>query len=203
MHVISPFDQISLADAPAVGGKGANLGEMTNAGFPVPAGFVVRAEAYLDAIDAAGVRAELESLRSDLDATDDAALAAVSEKSRAIVRGLTLPEPTAAAIREAYERLGDDVSVAVRSSGTAEDSGETSFAGMNETFTNVSGVDAVLEADRRLLGVAVRRAEHCLPCRGRARRGADDRGRRADDDPVRALRHRVHRRSVDERSRAS
>ena len=145
MHVTSPFDQISLADAPAVGGKGANLGEMANAGFPVPAGFVVRAEAYLDAIDAAGVRDELQSLRSDLDATDDAALAAVSEKSRAIVRGLTLPEPTAAAIREAYERLGADVNVAVRSSGTAEDSGETSFAGMNETFTNVCGVDAVLK----------------------------------------------------------
>ncbi len=145
MHVISAFKQIGLADAPAVGGKGANLGEMTTAGFPVPAGFVVRAEAYLDALDTAGVRTELQSLRAGLDAVDDAALAAVSEKSRAIVQAVTLPEGTAAAIREAYQALGDDVSVAVRSSGTAEDSGETSFAGMNETFTNVQGADAVLE----------------------------------------------------------
>ena len=145
MQVISSFDQISLADAPVVGGKGANLGEMANAGFPVPAGFVVRAEAYLDAIDAAGVRAELQSLRNGLDTSDDAALAAVSDKARAIVRGLTLPETTAAAIRDAYEQLGDDVNVAVRSSGTAEDSGETSFAGMNETFTNTRGATAVLK----------------------------------------------------------
>ena len=74
MHVISSFDRIRLADAPTVGGKGANLGEMANAGFPVPPGFVVRAEAYLDAIDRAGVRAELEALRTTRIAKEQTAL---------------------------------------------------------------------------------------------------------------------------------
>jgi pyruvate,water dikinase len=144
VQVISPFDRIRLADAPAVGGKGANLGELAGAGFPVPGGFVVRAEAYLAALDVAGARAELEALRAGADASDDAALATVSEKARSVVRSVTIPDDIAAEIRTAYAGLGRDATVAVRSSGTAEDSGETSFAGMNETFTNVTGAEQVL-----------------------------------------------------------
>jgi pyruvate,water dikinase len=145
------FDELGSADTASVGGKGANLGELTAAGFPVPAGFVVTADAFIDAMDEGGVRAELHSEFSDACARidDPDALAAAAERLQALVHKAALPPGTMTAVLDAYHRLGErsDASppVAVRSSATAEDTAGTSFAGMHETYANVVGDGAVLE----------------------------------------------------------
>jgi pyruvate,water dikinase len=143
------FDDVSRADVARVGGKGANLGELTGAGLPVPAGFVVTADAYLHALDEAGVREELPGRIGGLDVDDAEALTAAARDCQATVRSGGVPEPVRLEIGRAYAALSGEatggVPVAVRSSATAEDTASTSFAGMNETFTNVSGADAVVD----------------------------------------------------------
>ncbi len=149
MDAIRWFDDIGLADASSVGGKGANLGELTRAGMPVPSGFVVTAAAYLASMEAAGARAALADaprLGDGADAT--AAAAADAARRRALVADAGLAPEVREAVVAAYAELcrragGGDVAVAVRSSATAEDAGDTSFAGMHETFTNVRGADEV------------------------------------------------------------
>lgn len=143
------FTAIGLADLATVGGKGANLGDLASAGLPVPDGFVVTAPAFLDAMDAAGVRERLATTFADVaaQAADPAALAEGAARLRAIVRDAGVPGPMRDIVVDAYRRLGDgvDVPVAVRSSATGEDTAGTSFAGMHETFTNVIGAEAVLD----------------------------------------------------------
>lgn len=143
---VPALDGLRLRDVPRVGGKGANLGELLAAGLPVPPGFVVSADAYLAAMDAAGVRADLTQMARALDADDPEALEVVTDQLRGMVSRAGVPETLRAQIADAYAALGDDVSVAVRSSATMEDSGGASFAGMNETFTNVVGLSAVVDA---------------------------------------------------------
>ena len=146
MGAVRWFSEVGLADAGSVGGKGANLGELTAAKLPVPSGFVVASEAYLDAVQRSGARGRLRALMTDLDADDPASLAAASEAARALVATVPMPEDAAAAVAEAYRKLGPDVRVAVRSSAVDEDAGGTSFAGMNASFTNVAGAADVLTA---------------------------------------------------------
>ncbi len=134
---------LSLDDAAIAGGKGANLGELTAAGFRVPDGFVVTAQTYLDAMEAAGVRGHLAHLASAV-TVDETQATANAEASRELVRSAGIPASTRREITDAYARLGDDPFVAVRSSAIGEDSASMSFAGMNESFTNVSGVDALI-----------------------------------------------------------
>ena len=141
METIRWFDDLSLADVEEVGGKGANLGELTQAGFPVPRGFVVTSSAYLTAIEESGARGRLADLMAHTDPADPGALASASGVAQGLVRASRVPEEIERAIAKAYHELGDDVRVAVRSSGTSEDAGDTSFAGMNATFTNVVGPD--------------------------------------------------------------
>lgn len=142
------FANISRADVGTVGGKGANLGELVRAGFPVPPGFVVTAGAYLEAMDAAGVREKLVDIVAAVDTTDPSALASASSALQALISDASIPEVLAKEVIDAYHRLGEgedkDVAVAVRSSATSEDAGDTSFAGMNETFTNVVGEQELL-----------------------------------------------------------
>jgi pyruvate,water dikinase len=146
---IAWFDTVSRADVARVGGKGANLGELASAGLPVPAGFVVTADAYLHALDDAGVRGTLLDWVDGLDVDDTEALAAVARDCQATVRAAGVPETLHSAIARAYARLSGEaacgVPVAVRSSATAEDTASTSFAGMNETFTNVAGAEEVVD----------------------------------------------------------
>ena len=142
------FDRLHRTDVDQAGGKGANLGEMYSAGFPVPNGFVITADAYLTAMDATGVRAGLKDESSSVPADDPGAVAELSRRLRAMVRESPVPDHLVQAVTEAYHRLGDDVPVAVRSSATMEDSADLSFAGMNETFTNVTGADRLLERVR-------------------------------------------------------
>ena len=148
MDAIRWFSDIGLADAGLVGGKGANLGELTRAGFLVPPGFVVTSAAYLDAVQASGARSRLAALLRET-GVDSRALARAHQTAQAEIARTAIPAPTVAAVTAAYARLGTDTAVAVRSSGTTEDAGDASFAGMNASFTNVVGAEQVLAAVKR------------------------------------------------------
>ena len=143
--LVALFEDLSRVDVPRAGGKGANLGELTAAGLPVPPGFVVTADAYLQAMELGGVRAALHQkvAAADVDVPD--ALAQAAGDLQELVRSAGMPEELRHAVLDAYARLGDEPPVAVRSSATAEDSASTSFAGMNETYTNVRGGDELLQ----------------------------------------------------------
>jgi pyruvate,water dikinase len=169
------FADLNRSSGPVAGGKGANLGEMTRAGIPVPPGFVVTTAAFLAALDAGGVRDELQKRFAAADVTQPAALAEAASAMRALVRRAGVPDEVRAAVVEAYSRLGADAAVAVRSSATSEDTGATSFAGMHETYTNVVGEAELLAAPGGLLGVGVRAAGARLS----QRRGYATRSRRS------------------------
>ena len=140
---IVSLDSVTKEDVASVGGKGANLGELRHAGFPTPRGFVVTAAAYRRVLEENGVRAELVELHEKalVDGADFAALGALA---RAKIEALELPLWFRDSLIAEYRSLGADLRVAVRSSATAEDTAAASFAGMNETFTNTCGVDALL-----------------------------------------------------------
>jgi len=142
------FSELSLEDVAVAGGKGTNLAELTRAGLPVPPGFVVTAQAYLAAMDAAGVRARLLDRARTVNPGDPAALDAASAELRESVLRAGMPEGTRRAIADAYRALGAG-RVAVRSSATMEDTAGFSFAGMNETYTNIEGEEAVCDAVER------------------------------------------------------
>ena len=143
---VTNFDEMRLDDAPEYGGKSANLGEMTGAGFPVPPGFSIGQSAYLDAMDTGGVRARLYDERVPEEGLTEAELMARSDELRRTVAGVEVPPRLREAILEHYRGLGTDVPVAVRSSAPAEDAGDTSFAGIHESYTDVVGGEALLEA---------------------------------------------------------
>ena len=147
------FDELSRADVDFAGGKGANLGELTAAGLPVPPGFVVGAPAYATFVDETGLRDRIAAGLEDVDVDDTVALDAACSEIRAAIEATPVPDSLRAAIAAAYTSVGDgEAAVAVRSSATAEDTASASFAGMNETFLNVSGADAVVDAVRRCWG---------------------------------------------------
>lgn len=148
MEFVRWFEDIHLTDAPLVGGKGANLGELTQAQLPVPPGFVITSDAYHYAVSSAGVEAALAAAIANVKPESTADLARAANEAQENLRRLALPDGLARAILDAYHLLGDRVRVAVRSSGTGEDAADTSFAGMNVTFTNVAGDDALLAAVR-------------------------------------------------------
>ncbi len=139
------FDALSRADVPLAGGKGANLAEMTRAGLPVPPGFVVTSQAFLSALDGAGIRKTLMEKFASVNPDDPAALARASGEMQKLVMGATLPAALESALVQAYQRLGRSEPVAVRSSATSEDTSSTSFAGMHETYTHVVGETALIE----------------------------------------------------------
>jgi pyruvate, water dikinase len=149
LDAVRPFSELRVGDVDFAGGKGANLGEMTAAGLPVPPGFVVGAPAYAAFCEQTGVRARLAELLQGLDVEDTAALAEAAAAAQALFDETGMPDWLAARIRDACTDAGiAGLPVAVRSSATAEDTASASFAGMNETFLNVRGADAVLDAVR-------------------------------------------------------
>jgi len=156
---VVPFEELGKDDVAVAGGKGANLGELCRAGFHVPPGFVISAPAYLQAMDDGGVRSELVDTERSLDVDDAHALAEGASQLQALVRKAALPSALRAELLDAYHRLGSNLSVAVRSSATAEDTAAVSFAGMNQTFTNVRGdddlCDRVVECWASLFGPRV------------------------------------------------
>ncbi|WP_436901450.1 phosphoenolpyruvate synthase [Halovenus halobia] len=136
------LDDIRGDDLETVGGKAASLGEMTSAGLPVPPAFVVTADTYRSFIEATGIEDELFEL-VDIETEDSAALAEAADAAQELIRETPMPEELHEEILGAYGELGDDVPVAVRSSATAEDLPDASFAGQQETFLNVTGEELV------------------------------------------------------------
>lgn len=152
---VVPFARLTRDDVEVAGGKGANLGELTRAGLPVPDGFVVGASAYKAVRGAGELHAQLTAALEGVDAGDATALERAASHARALVETTSLPSDLAAAIAGAYHALAresadgdDEPAVAVRSSATSEDTASASFAGMNDTFLNVRGEQQVLDAVR-------------------------------------------------------
>jgi pyruvate,water dikinase len=140
------FDQLRREHVDLAGGKGANLGELTAAGIPVPPGFVVTTDAYTRYLDDCGIAVELRAALDGIDCNDADGLARAAERARALI--LLAAEPACADhVAAAYERLGGG-RVAVRSSATAEDSADASFAGQQSTYLNIEGPARVVEAVR-------------------------------------------------------
>jgi len=133
----------------AAGGKGASLARLARAGFRVPPGFCVTTSAYLDFIDRGGLREPVLAALSGVSGSDPATFGAAAARIGDLLAGRPLPAPTAAAIAAAYAGLGDAAPVAVRSSATAEDLPGLSAAGQHDTYLNVRGEAAVLDAVRR------------------------------------------------------
>ena len=138
---ILAFNRIGKDDHNRVGGKCASLGEMTQAGVAVPPGFAVTTDAYQAMLDHHGLRKELERHLKSIDPEDIDAVDRAAQAMRVRIRSHHLPEEVEAAIRDAYSAMGEDVPVAVRSSATAEDLPDASFAGQQDTYLWVRGAD--------------------------------------------------------------
>jgi len=145
MSYTIPFTQLNKTNILTAGGKGANLGEMTTACFPVPPGFVLTTAAYDAFVQAHGLQQQIVELARTVSVDDPQSSEAASAKIRQIFLSADVPADIADAVMAAYADLGE-VPVAVRSSATAEDLPEASFAGQHETYLNVQGKDALLEA---------------------------------------------------------
>lgn len=147
---VFPFSQLRMTDVDRVGGKNASLGELlsqlTSAGIRVPDGFATTAEAFRLFLKEGGLEGRIHARLAKLDVDDVKALAAAGAEIRGWIESAPFPAELEKEIREFYEwlREGRDISVAVRSSATAEDLPDASFAGQQETVLNVVGIDAVL-----------------------------------------------------------
>ncbi|MFA5604552.1 MAG: phosphoenolpyruvate synthase [Dehalococcoidales bacterium] len=139
------FKDISKEDVPIVGGKGANLGEMTKANIPVPPGFVVSVDAYFEFLKESDILGEVQTLLDSLDIEDTKQLQRVSTVVKQMFMDSSIMPELALKIKEAYKQLGEGL-VAVRSSATAEDLPEASFAGQQSTYLNIEGPDEVVDA---------------------------------------------------------
>jgi pyruvate,water dikinase len=141
------FNEVTKEDVGKVGGKGANLGEMTRAGFPVPPGFIVTAEAYYHYLQENNLDEEIQNILKKVTYEDQKSLEQASRNIKKLILQGNISEQLAREITSAYDTLGEkqDVLVAVRSSATAEDLPTASFAGQQETFLNVRGKEDVLQ----------------------------------------------------------
>ncbi len=148
--LVLPFTDIDRIALPIVGGKAANLGEMTRTGLPVPPGFCVTTAAYALVAASAGITSMLAELATTT-ASDTARLAELASVVRAKLLAAPMPTGVADAIIKAYQTLGDGnaIPVAVRSSATAEDLPFASFAGQQDTYLNIMGIEALLDGVRR------------------------------------------------------
>ena len=145
--MILDFNEIKKEDVLVAGGKGANLGEMTSAKINVPSGFVITADAYRDFLKVNGIDILIENgIKKSVD--DEIKLLNEAEHFRRKIKFGKFPERLENAIREKYFNLGNNTRVAVRSSATAEDLPDASFAGQQETYLNVQGIESVLNAVR-------------------------------------------------------
>ncbi|NLE90057.1 MAG: phosphoenolpyruvate synthase, partial [Dehalococcoidales bacterium] len=139
------FKEVGKGDIATVGGKGANLGEMTQANIPVPPGFIVTSQAYYSFLEESKLTAKIQTLLKNLDANNSRQLQETSRKIKQVISSAAMPEEIKTAIKKAYIKLGQGL-VAVRSSATAEDLPEASFAGQQSTYLNIEGEDNVIQA---------------------------------------------------------
>jgi len=150
------FEDLTIGDVPSVGGKNASLGEMIrnlgSKGVHVPSGFAITAYAYKYMIEKAGIDVKIKEILKDLNTHDVTDLAARGQKIRTLIKNTPIPPELEEDIRRHYRemefRYGENVDVAVRSSATAEDLPDASFAGQQETYLNVRGEDALIEKVR-------------------------------------------------------
>ena len=152
MDAVVWLEEVGKNDLSVVGGKGASLGEMINIGVPVPGGFAVTAQAFRDFINRAGIAKKLfEALKVDVN--QESELHRAEETAKKLIMDAKVPEDIEKAIKSRYEELckreGEQVFVAVRSSATAEDLPDASFAGQQETFLNMRGAEDVFNAVRK------------------------------------------------------
>ncbi len=151
------FDEVGIEDIPLVGGKNASLGEMyqhlTSEGVSVPHGFAITAYAYRYLLKEGGVEQQIRDILSDLDVNDMANLAERGEKCRNAILNAKFPPLLREAIIEAYQKMeaeyGENVDVAVRSSATAEDLPDASFAGQQDTYLNIHGYENIIDNCRK------------------------------------------------------
>ena len=154
MSIIRWFEKVGMADVASVGGKNASLGEMIQAlsqqGIRVPGGFATTAEAYREFLEHDGLAERIHKDLDQLDITNLGQLAATGKKIRDWIIGQPFPDSFEKSVRDANQELvsryGSDTSYAVRSSATAEDLPEASFAGQQETYLNIKGIDNLLLA---------------------------------------------------------
>jgi pyruvate,water dikinase len=146
------FEKLRKTDIPSVGGKNANLGEMTSAGVPVPPGFAITAYAYKKFIEETNIAAKIYEIIDETvtDKNDPAQYEVASKKIRELIESTPMPKEIETAVKNAYEEMNrkldiKETFVAVRSSATAEDLADASFAGQQETFLNIRGVKGVLQ----------------------------------------------------------
>ncbi len=154
MKYIKWFEELSKDDVDIAGGKGANLGEMASAGLPIPPGYVVLANAYEEFIERTGLKDEIKEILESYDLSDNEQLEEACEKIQSKIIEQEMPEDIKEEIIKAYrelcEKVGkDEEFVAVRSSATAEDLPEASFAGQQDTYLNVKGEEEVVEHVQR------------------------------------------------------
>ncbi len=138
------FMEVGKEDLPLVGGKGANLGELTNLEIPVPPGFIVTTKSYFHFLDESGLRAKIQEILKKLDPEDSKKLEKSATRIKELITNASMPQNIENEIKEAYAKLGG--LVAVRSSATAEDLPEASFAGQQRTFLNIQGEGEVVAA---------------------------------------------------------
>jgi pyruvate,water dikinase len=146
------FEKLRKTDIPSVGGKNANLGEMTSASIPVPPGFAITAYAYKKFIEETNIAAKIYEIIDETvtDKNDPAQYEVASKKIRELIESTPMPKEIETAVKNAYEEMNrkldiKETFVAVRSSATAEDLADASFAGQQETFLNIRGVKGVLQ----------------------------------------------------------
>ena len=152
---VKKFEDLSKDDLGIAGGKGANLGELTQAGIPVPPGFVVTSKTYDKFMRDTGIFSKVMDILDQVDINNTKELQEAAEEIKAIIIETPIPDGISTYITEAYnqlsERVGeeDGADVAIRSSATAEDLPEASFAGQQDTFLHVQGLDNVIEYVRK------------------------------------------------------
>ena len=149
MYVIK-FEDLTKDDIGIAGGKGANLGELTQANIPVPPGFVVTAETYDKFMQDTGIFNKVMDIIDEIDINNTKELQEAAEEIKEIIIATPMPDDISTMILEAYNQLSmkvgeDEADVAVRSSATAEDLPEASFAGQQDTYLHVKGDQEVLK----------------------------------------------------------
>ena len=140
------LNEIRKEDIPSVGGKGASLGEMTSIGLPVPTGFVVTAQAFRRFLQMTKLEDSIFDILEKLDVDDNDALNATADKVKAMVSSAKMPAAIKKEIVSSYKKMGATTVVAVRSSATAEDLPDASFAGQQDTYLNILGEKDLLQS---------------------------------------------------------
>ncbi|MBS4534727.1 phosphoenolpyruvate synthase [Clostridium sp. D2Q-14] len=148
------FNEVNKSDIPIVGGKGANLGELTQKGINVPPGFCVTAKGYTDFIEKSNIKDEIKDKLSQLDIQNNDMLHAIAKEIRDIIMKSEMPEDIKNEIIDSYKEFSEKVNkkdplVAIRSSATAEDLPEASFAGQQDTYLEIHGIEEILNHIRK------------------------------------------------------